>query len=283
MRLSASGPPACSALRCAAGERCNAVQRRACRGHGCAGHASVAHAAGGHAGAAGDFVRKLRGALWRMAASAARRSMCRSRPQAGLAGALVRARAPGRGRRVPRGILRRHLAAQSPAAGSARVCLAPDCRRAGPAVPHPHYPRGPKCASMAPKKALVPHRGSDKERLLLFVLQVALVSVSKVLTSTGSLLSGTVGRFLGLQLWCGRSTWALASFVRALLLRSVAWFAQPVVGRSHWVQKWSRAWGGPLIRRWQAIVGEEGPQQGREPPYDGACIALDLPGPPAGR
>lgn len=40
---------------------------------------------------------------------------------------------------------------------------------------------------MAPKKALAPHRGSDKERLLLFVLQVALVSVSKVLTSTGSL------------------------------------------------------------------------------------------------
>lgn len=102
-----------------------------------------------------------------------------------------------------------------------------------------------KAQSVAPR--------SNADRLAIWLLQVLLVTISKSIGSVGSM----GGKFFAWQLWCGRSTMSLASWLRTLLLHTVAWLWQPAGPRSSWPQRWARAFGAEAIRRVHLILGEE--------------------------
>lgn len=108
-----------------------------------------------------------------------------------------------------------------------------------------------KAAAAGPHAQLAARSNADK--LALWLFQVLLITLSKSLSSVGSL----GGRWFAMQLWCGRSTLHLARWLKTLLLHSIAWLWQPSGPRSSWPQRWARAFGVEAIRRVHVLVGEQ--------------------------
>jgi len=95
------------------------------------------------------------------------------------------------------------------------------------------------------------HR-SQADRLLLWILQLSLVSISKSVTA----FSSTCGRWLSLQLYMGRSTLRLLTWLKGIVLHVVAWLFQPALPRQHWIQRWGRAYGIAGFKRVHVVLGE---------------------------
>jgi hypothetical protein len=109
---------------------------------------------------------------------------------------------------------------------------------------------------MKPRKKAKPYGAlktqSAEHKLLVWFLQLSLVSLSRFVTS----LTAPLGRVLTAQLFLGRSCGKLLTWLKGVVLHWVAWLFGPALPRNHWVQRWSRQYGVEVIRRCHVILGE---------------------------
>lgn len=137
---------------------------------------------------------------------------------------------------------------------------------------------------MKPRKKAKPYgavkaSSSAEHKLLIWILQLSLVSLSRCLSA----VSAPFGRLLCVQLFVGRSCGKLLTWLKGLVFHLVAWFCGPAVSRNHWIQRWSRSYGVEVIRRCHVVLGEcgsGGPRAaGRAPGLPLVCIGMPASSP----
>jgi hypothetical protein len=112
-------------------------------------------------------------------------------------------------------------------------------------------------SALRAKRGAVPAvQSHDSSRLLIWIFQLLLVSISKSLTS----VSGFAGRILAFQLWGCRSTFRVFVWLRRVIERCTAYLWAPaftnVGSRGHSLQRWVQGYGLPALRRLHVVLGE---------------------------
>lgn len=92
-----------------------------------------------------------------------------------------------------------------------------------------------------------------EQKLLLWIIQLSLVSISRTLTA----VSAPFSRIIAVQLFCGRSALRLLTWIKGVVLHWIAWLWQPAFSRQSVISRVSRQYGVAAIRRCHVILGEQ--------------------------